>query len=458
MIFGYSWGELRKALELDPATLDSLLPPPAPVLQHHSIQISVLIVGFHRICGSPVVDLYTRALSKLSMADSLPQDQEMVREGLGLCLAATEYAWEQLHSLPWKQIPLEWRQFYAQAALLTATFHFSQDSLQEGIGWLDKGLLLGSFCDQAFLESLIDKATAAMTATLAADEPPQKRQKLEGIRLPSQCDLEEMVAKIVLAEEAKLSPQRTIPRIEAPSIEDFTADHLLKHVPVVITGAMEHWPARADRNWNNLAYLKSVAGPRTVPIEIGSSYTHEDWTQQLVTFSDFLEKYVASTSSPEAGGERTGYLAQHQLFEQIPQLSRDICIPDYCFAYVEPEEEGGEENNEVTVNAWFGPKGTVSPNHFDPSENFLSQAVGCKYIRLYSPACTDHLYPFPDKLLHNTSQVQIDSPDLAKFPLFSKAEYTECVLRPGDMLYIPKGWWHYVRSLSISFSVSFWFK
>ena len=35
-------------------------------------------------------------------------------------------------------------------------------------------------------------------------------------------------------------------------------------------------------------------------------------------------------------------------------------------------------------------------------------------------------------------------------------EYWECVLGPGDTLVIPIGWWHYVRSLSISFSVSFW--
>lgn len=39
---------------------------------------------------------------------------------------------------------------------------------------------------------------------------------------------------------------------------------------------------------------------------------------------------------------------------------------------------------------------------------------------------------------------------------FRGLRYWDCVLGPGQVLYIPIGWWHYVRSLSVSFSVSFW--
>lgn len=41
---------------------------------------------------------------------------------------------------------------------------------------------------------------------------------------------------------------------------------------------------------------------------------------------------------------------------------------------------------------------------------------------------------------------------------FKKGKYIEGVLEPGDGLFIPLGWWHYVRSLDVSFSVSFWWK
>ena len=116
-----------------------------------------------------------------------------------------------------------------------------------------------------------------------------------------------------------------------------------------------------------------------------------------------------------------------------------------------------------------------------------------KYVRLYSPEDSHRLYPRSDmeeaphapplarQLLDggvvtsepstekryidmsNTSSIDIAEMETspaedwdAIYPGISEVPYVECVLEAGEALYIPVGWWHYVRSCSIGISVSFW--
>lgn len=44
-----------------------------------------------------------------------------------------------------------------------------------------------------------------------------------------------------------------------------------------------------------------------------------------------------------------------------------------------------------------------------------------------------------------------------RFPLFDRGLGFEVYVHPGDMLYIPKLWWHFVKAESASVSVSHWF-
>jgi hypothetical protein len=57
--------------------------------------------------------------------------------------------------------------------------------------------------------------------------------------------------------------------------------------------------------------------------------------------------------------------------------------------------------------------------------------------------------------LGTVSQVNVEQPDIERFPLFECAARQECLLGPGDSLYIPARCWHWVKSLSVSISVSF---
>jgi [protein]-arginine 3-hydroxylase / protease len=189
-------------------------------------------------------------------------------------------------------------------------------------------------------------------------------------------------------------------------------------------------------------YLIRLAGERTVPIELGKHYVHENWSQKLLKFEDFIKNYILTDETATVG-----YLAQHELFDQIPDLKNDICIPEYCC----------KQNTKPRLKAWLGPKGTISPLHTDPTHNLLSQVFGSKLVILAEPASTSNLYAHDHFVLNNTSQVDAEHLDFEKFPLCKAVTFKRLILRAGQVLYIPPGWWHYVKSLSPSFSVSFWF-
>ncbi|KAM7528899.1 hypothetical protein LguiB_032309 [Lonicera macranthoides] len=345
--------------------------------------------------------------------------------------AAREMAWEQLHSGPWHSVVPAWRDAYAMACLHVAKFHYANCEFVEALRVLDMGMIMGGNTLREDLDSAIqmvsDKARGGIE-----DNGKFERQIVE-----EKFDVAEVVQNLP---KNSLSCKNVVKR-SALSLEGFLRDYFLKGSPVILSDCMAHWPARAK--WNDINYLKNVAGYRTVPVEVGKNYLSTEWKQELITFSDFLERILHNDCTSAV----PTYLAQHQLFDQIQELRRDIIIPDYCFA------GGGEIRS---LNAWFGPAGTVTPLHHDPHHNILAQVVGKKYIRLYPASLSEELYPHTDFMLSNSSQVDLDNIDEEEFPKVVDLEFIDCILEEGEMLYIPPKWWHYVRSLTTSFSVSFW--
>lgn len=60
--------------------------------------------------------------------------------------------------------------------------------------------------------------------------------------------------------------------------------------------------------------------------------------------------------------------------------------------------------------------------------------------------------------MKNTSQIDVENIDVDRFPKAVDLPYWEGILEEGEMLYIPAKYWHYIKSLSLSFSVSFWWE
>ena len=154
--------------------------------------------------------------------------------------------------------------------------------------------------------------------------------------------------------------QHPIPRLSSPSLAEFQKHLDTVKSPIILTGTIDHWPAL--QQWRRKSYWmrQTFNGRRLVPVEIGRSYTDEDWGQRIMPFKDFLHRYIlahgpeeeeegeeqARTSvsliaKPSARGkpadgdgpaaQQTGYLAQHDLLSQIPRLRSAIAVPDYCY-------------------------------------------------------------------------------------------------------------------------------
>jgi len=105
---------------------------------------------------------------------------------------------------------------------------------------------------------------------------------------------------------------------------------------------------------------------------------------------------------------------------------------------------------------WIGPARTVTPLHCDYDDNIFAQIWGSKRIFLSPPHHGEFLYTREANAILFGSPFDPEAPDFEKFPLACQASMIECLVDPGEMLYVPAGWYHQVRALTFSLSANRW--
>jgi hypothetical protein len=138
------------------------------------------------------------------------------------------------------------------------------------------------------------------------------------------------------------------------------------------------------------------------------------------------------------------------IFHLIPQLKNDIneTISQYLPAWYKKQWW-------QYVQFFMGPKNSVTPLHFDCllTNNLFFQVKGRKKFIIMSYNEAKHCGRYGWRWFH----LNPEAPDLNRFPSYVAAQPIEVVVNPGDVLYMPPGTLHMVRSLdaSISFNIDF---
>ena len=225
--------------------------------------------------------------------------------------------------------------------------------------------------------------------------------------------------------------------------DQFLERHYAANRPVVLTGEMVGWPALS--RWKP-DYLKAKVGSTTIEYQGGRATDprferDKDAHRRRAPFDAFIDMIA----QPGAGNDAymTAYNSgQNQ--EALQVLHEDLGFL-HKFLSPDPAQPQGM--------MWIGPAGTLTPLHHDLTNNFIAQIVGRKRFKLLPASEAGKVY--------NDEHVFSSLPDLEgpidahRFPRLAGARMVEVVLEPGEILFVPLAWWHQVRALDFSVTVTY---
>uniref|UniRef100_A0A8D0HM90 HSPB1 associated protein 1 n=1 Tax=Sphenodon punctatus TaxID=8508 RepID=A0A8D0HM90_SPHPU len=231
--------------------------------------------------------------------------------------------------------------------------------------------------------------------------------------------------------------------------------------PAVFRNMVLDWPAL---HWN-VKYLCEMLGSKTLQFRMGVKKM--DTAPQFETKCSFveatLEEFLAWNCEPSACSsgpfhsyDSSKYWAYAdykyiaRIFEDKADIFQEVKWSDFGFL--------GRNGRESTL--WIGSAEANTPCHVDSYGcNLVLQVQGRKRWHLFPPEETSFLYPtrIPYEESSIFSQVNVVNPDLKNFPLFKRAQAHVVTLNPGQVLFVPRRWWHYVESIDQStVSINSW--
>ena len=227
-----------------------------------------------------------------------------------------------------------------------------------------------------------------------------------------------------------------IDRVKTISKEDFLRLYFRPQRPVVIEEFVNDWPA--VEKWN-LDYMAQVAGEKEVPLYDNRPVDYKDgFNEPHATMK--MRDYVALLKK-----EPTKYrIFLWNILKEIPQLQKDFSYPDF-----------GLKLMKGLPMLFFGGRDSYTFMHYDIdlANIFHFHFQGEKEAILFDQKQNNYLYKIPHSLIVR-EDIDFANPDYEKWPALKNAKGYRAKLEHGQVLYMPEGYWHYMRYLTPGFSMS----
>ncbi|MBB3213642.1 hypothetical protein FHW67_002940 [Herbaspirillum sp. Sphag1AN] len=235
----------------------------------------------------------------------------------------------------------------------------------------------------------------------------------------------------------------TVPRIAVLDAVGFE-QRAMQGLPFVITGVVGKWPLAALTAQTLRERFATLPVRARVGDYINTAFA-PDRAMQDMSLLDYLDLVADQGSSdteplqPLVPPSLPPYLGNLEM-----KALNSLCHWPGYFKKMGPPR------------FWLGPAGTVTPLHCDYDDNIFAQIWGTKRICLAPPHHDAFLYPREANAILFGSPFDPESPDFERFPLARQAAIVECIMQPGELLYVPAGWYHQVRALTFSLSSNRW--
>ena len=227
-----------------------------------------------------------------------------------------------------------------------------------------------------------------------------------------------------------------IPRVKTLTKEEFITNYFKPQKPVVIEQCIEHWPAYSK--WS-LDYMKSIACDKIVPLYDDRPVDYKDGFNEAhakMKMSDYIDLLKK---------EPTKYrIFLWNILKEVPQLQKDFEFPDF-----------GLKLMKGLPMLFFGGRDSYTFMHYDIdlANIFHFHFEGKKQIILFDQKQNSYLYKVPHSLI-TREDIDFANPDLEKWPALKHATGYITELNHGEVLYMPEGYWHYMRYITPGFSMS----